>query len=285
MISQTLVQLLKRLSEQGSIPASDVSDSYRQTLNSLFMTDVLMEVRKGRGLSVVVNNQDAFSAYIAKHCPEGLSDIDTRVMSRSEGVAKLRNSKQGRLTSEAVILSAKHGRVLVRKGDQLKVGDLTELAQVASFLLEEGARNYWQFEGRVALVENYACFVHWHAMGIEADLAIWTVGRISDRMIRWFASSAMKGTDLLHCGDYDPVGLSEFLRLKDQLHDGRVTLYIPEGIETLFERYSNRNLLANANAAGLLKRLRVSDHPDVMRIVGLIDKNNGGLEQEILVTL
>jgi hypothetical protein len=284
MITKILARLLKRLRGQGAIPASALSDTHRQTLRSLFDADVLVEVRKGRGHSVEVHNWDAFTQFLSTHCPEGLDAINS-AMSRSEAVAALRNSKQGRLVSEAVILSARSGRVLVRSDDQLKVGDLTELAQVASFLLEERARNYWQFEGRIALVENYACFVHWHAMGIEADLAIWTAGRISDRMIRWFASWAMKGTDFLHCGDYDPVGLSEFLRLKDQLPDGRVTLHIPVGIETLFERYSNRNLLANANAAGLLKRLRVSDVPDVRRIVGLMDRNNGGLEQEILVTL
>jgi len=284
MISKTLARLLKRLSAQGSIPASVVSDSHRRTLSSLFATDVLTEVRKGRGCSVMVNNEDAFSTFLKKHCPEGLDAI-ALALSRSEAVAALRNSKQGRLVSEAVILSARSGQVFVRTDDQLKVGDLTELAQVASFLLEEEASNYWQFNGRIALVENHACFVHWHAMGIEADLAIWTGGLISDRMIRWFASSAMRGTDFLHCGDYDPVGLSEFLRLKDQLPDGRVALHIPEGIETLFARYSNRDLLANDNAAGLLRRLRVSDDPDVRMIVGLMDRNNGGLEQEILITL
>lgn len=284
MISKTLARLLKRLSAQGSIPASAVSDPHRQALRSLFDADVLAEVRKGRGHSVEVYNWDAFTQFLSSYCPEGLDVIDS-VMSRWEAVAAFRNSKQGRLASEPVVLSARPGRVLLRSDCQLKVGDLTGLAQVACFLLEEEARDYWRFEGCIALVEDYTCFVNWRAMGNEADLAIWTAGRISERMIRWFASSAMRGTDFLHCGDYDPVGLDEFLRLKSQLPDGRVALHIPEGIETLFERYSNRNLLANDNAAGLLRRLRGSDDPDVRRIVGLMDRNNGGLEQEILVML
>jgi hypothetical protein len=283
MISRQLAKRLKRLSEQGDMPASDLSGTHRQALHALFATEVLLDVRKGRGHCVTINKGEAFSTFIAKHCPEGLSDSDIGVLSRSEGIAKLRNSKQGRLSSEVVMVSAKPGQVLVRGCNQLEVGQLTEMAGVASFVLDEGETGYWQFSGQIASVENYASFVHWQRMGIEADIAIWTAGRTSDRMIRWFKSPAMQSCTFVHSGDYDPVGLDEFLRLKKSLTGDRVTLFVPKDIEMLFECYANRTLLHNKNAAALLKRLRESRDPEVCRIVSLMNKNNGGLEQEILL--
>jgi hypothetical protein len=281
MMSKTLARLLKRLNEQGKIPASALSNTHRQALTSLFDTDVLVEVRKGRGCSVEVHNPDAFEDFLTTHYPNGLDWIDSE-MSRSDATGALRNSKKGRLTSEVVLVSAQPECVLIRQDERLKVGQLTELAQVASFVLKEGPEDHWAFTGRVVLVENYACFIDWQQMPFKADMAIYTAGKISDRMIRWLASSAMKACTFLHWGDYDPVGLDEYLRLKRQL-SSRVSLYIPERIEELFARYSNRSLLAKDKTAGLLKRLRTSNDPDVKRILGLMDRNNGGLEQEILI--
>jgi hypothetical protein len=283
MITKQLAKRLKRLSEQGAIPASHLSGTHREVLSALFATEVLVDVREGRGYCVTINKREAFSSFIAKHCPEGLSDSDVGVMSRTEGIAKLRDSKQGRLSSEVVMMSAKPGYVLVRGCDQLEVGHLTEMAGVASLVLDEGESGYWQFSGQIVSVENYASFIHWRRMGIEADIAIWTGGRISDRVIRWFKSSAMQGCTFEHSGDYDPVGLDEFLRLKKSLTGDRVTLFVPKDIEMLFERYANRTLLHNKIAAALLKRLRESRDPEVRRIVSLMNKNNSGLEQEILL--
>jgi hypothetical protein len=283
MITRPLAKILKRLSEQGEMPASDLSDTHREALNALFQTEVLHDIRKGRGYSVTINKPEAFSAFVAKHCPDGLPCIDMSPLSRSEGVAKYRNSKQGRLTSEVVIVSAKPGHVLTRRSGQLAVGHLTEVAGVASFVLEEDASDDWQFSGRIATVENYASFVQWHRMGIQAEMAIWTAGRLSDRMIHWFKGLAVAGCTFVHSGDYDPVGMNEFLRLKDQLPDDQVTLHIPNNIDSLFDRYANQSLLANPNAAGLLKSLRTSKDPQVRKILQLMSQANGGLEQEILL--
>lgn len=282
MITKPLAKILKRLSEQGDMPASDLSGPHREALNALFAAEVLLDVRKGRGYSVTIKNPEAFSEYIAKHCPEGLSHVDMSTLSRSEGIAKYRNSKQGRLTSEVVIVSAKPGHVLTRRSDQLAVGHLTEVAGVASFVLEEDASDDWQFAGRIASVENYASFVQWHRLGIEAEMAIWTAGRLSDRMIHWFKGLALADCTFIHSGDYDPVGLDDYLRLKNQLPGDQVTLHIPNNIDSLFDRYANQTLLANANATGLLKRLRTSKDPQVRKIVQLMNQTNGGLEQEIL---
>lgn len=283
MSSKQLVNILTRLSDQGALPASQLSEPCRLALQPLFDTEVLTEQRKGRGCSIRVNHPEAFAAFITKQYPEGLSEIGTGRMSRSEGVAKLRDSKYGQLTSEVVMVWAKPGQRLVRNSEILPVGQLTELAQVASFVLGESEPAYWQFAGRIALVENLACFMNWQQMGVLADMGIYAAGRSSDRLIKWCASPALAQCSFVHCGDYDPVGLDEFLRLSRALSQGRVMLFVPDNIDRLFERYANPTLLANPQAAALLNRLRLSTHPDVSRIVSLMNRHNGGLEQEILL--
>jgi hypothetical protein len=87
---------------------------------------------------------------------------------------------------------------------------------------------------------------------------------------------------LIHLPDYDPVGLSEFGRLRARLGQ-RVALHLPADLETRFERFSNRALLKKANSQAMLAQLRRSEMPAIRQVVELIDRYNAGLEQEALL--
>jgi hypothetical protein len=87
---------------------------------------------------------------------------------------------------------------------------------------------------------------------------------------------------LLHLPDYDPVGLSEFQRLRSRLGQ-RVALYLPPDLENLFAQFSKRKLLANRSSQAILARIRKSDSPEIRRVVDLMDRHNAGLEQEALL--
>jgi hypothetical protein len=76
--------------------------------------------------------------------------------------------------------------------------------------------------------------------------------------------------------------MSEFLRLWGRLGE-RATLFLPPDLERRFERFAQPSLLANETARCLLEQLRSSLHPEVRRVVGLIDRCNAGLEQESLL--
>ena len=52
----------------------------------------------------------------------------------------------------------------------------------------------------------------------------------------------MKGAAFVHAGDYDPVGLQDYLRLSEVCL-GRVSLYLSGNLESLFARYANRKRL------------------------------------------
>lgn len=281
-MSKQHAQILMKLHKFGSIAASQLSDANKQYLRPLLETGVLIEERKGRGLAIVVNNYKALEAFIEKYFPHGLEPSHIDTVTRSQAVSYWRNSKHGDLTSEPVFINAKNGQVLNRDSKVLPVGQLTEIAGVASFLLGEDLTNYWQFNGTIALVENYEVFTNWQKINIPADIAIWAAGRMSQRMINWLSSDEMQICNIIHCGDYDPVGIDEFCRLFTQIGK-RASLYVPSNIGVLFSKYANPLLLKKQSSSKVLERLRSCKHPDVIEIVKLIDNCNGGLEQEILL--
>jgi hypothetical protein len=281
-VSKQHARILINLHNNGSVAVSELSDANLLYLRPLLETGVLLEKRKGRGLVIAVANVKALEAFIEKHFPHGLEPDQTDTLSRSQAVSYWRNSKHGDLESEPVFISAKKDCVLTRNTEILPVGQMTDMAGIASFLLGQISDNYWHYDGSIALIENYESFVRWQEMNVPADIAIWTAGRISRRMINWLNSQQMQKCKLFHCGDYDPVGLDEFCRLHEHIGH-KVQLYIPSNIEMLFCKYSNSALLQNNSSAKILERLRSHKHPDVIQIVKLVDTHNAGLEQEILL--
>jgi hypothetical protein len=57
----------------------------------------------------------------------------------------------------------------------------------------------------------------------------------------------------IHCGDYDPVGLDEFLRLKTAVKD-RAHLHVPPDLDRSVREHGRPGLLADSTA--VLGRLR-----------------------------
>jgi hypothetical protein len=84
---------------------------------------------------------------------------------------------------------------------------------------------------------------------------------------------------IIHFGDYDPVGVDEYLRLKEKHH--RVSFHIPDNIEDLFKKYGNEEILQKNQA--IYERLRESQDKQAKNIVDLMSRYNCGLEQEALL--
>jgi hypothetical protein len=159
----------------------------------------------------------------------------------------------------------------------LPVAHLTELAGVAALRLED---RQWRYSGVLAIVENLEVFWNVEKLETGAQLALYAQGRLSGRILNWLSSPAMAQAQIIHCGDYDPVGLDEYLRLKIACPE-RSKLYLPSNLEDLFSQYGKRDLLG-CNTA-VLARLRKTEDKEVRRVVKLMDRYGVGLEQEALL--
>lgn len=275
--------LLADLTADGAVPASRMSAKARGRLAPLFSADVLAEVRAGAGRRVEVRDADTLARFVARHYPSGLfgdpaaDDLDRRTLA----LARYRDTKAlGGLDFEIVEYRLAGTSPLMIGG--VVTGRPDTPAGLGAFVLYErgGADRDVQFSGVVATVENPTVFIRydWAAAGV--DMAIATYGRMSRRLIDWLASESMRDAKVIHYGDYDPVGLSEFCRLDSALA-GHATLFIPDEIERLFPLYSDRNLLSRS--ASLLPSLQQNQHVGVQRVLRLMAEYGGALEQEALL--
>jgi hypothetical protein len=74
------------------------------------------------------------------------------------------------------------------------------------------------------LIENPAVFHVLEKLGLELSLAIYSGGRCSNRFLAWLATNAKTGLKIVHLPDYDPLGLTEFLRLYERIGETEALL-------------------------------------------------------------
>jgi len=279
MALDSLAEKLSLLLEQGYLAESRLSARDRLRLQSLFDAGVLQAARSGAGRRIVLHDTTALESFIKRTYPSGLEGMNLKVSPRSKAVAEFRDSKKDREAQPvAVLLRGFHDSALHFGNIVLSVASWSDMAGVAALRLNEDTQ--WGFSGIVALVENLEVFWNFEKLKIEADIAIYAQGRLNSKIVTWLASPAMQDARIIHCGDYDPVGLDEFLRLKAACPN-RTELYVPPDLDTLLSRYGKKNLI-NDNAA-ILARLRKNNDPQVCFIVELMDRFGVGLEQEVLL--
>ncbi len=270
-------RLLQRLAAEGGAPRSQFSARSMQNLQSLFDSGALCLVRRGGGFVVEVRHAETLAAFYRQRYPSAGEVL--MGPPRARAVGTLRNAKRvGRTDQEPLLVRALEPATCSRDGVDYDLQDATVKTGAACLLLEDG--RFWTLTAQVALVENLECFLHCEQMGVSATVALYTAGRISDLALRWIGSAEMSQCSFIHCGDYDPVGLDEYLRLKSVLGN-RVRLHIPENLHHLIATYGRHDLLRDSEA--ILRRLRASPDADVRHVVTALDATGCGLEQEILL--
>jgi len=131
------------------------------------------------------------------------------------------------------------------------------------------------------IVENFEVFLHVDELLPALDAALYAAGRLSRRTIEWLTT--LDDAQILHMGDYDPVGLDEYLRLRQALGP-RVTLHIPtdlDDFEDRVRRYGRPDLLQTS--ADLLATVRRRADPAVNQVLEILDRHGKALEQEALL--
>ena len=270
-------RLLRRLMEEGGAPRSQFSARSLKDLQSLFDAGTLSKVRSGGGLVIEVKDQETLATFYRKRYPSDGKVIDGPPRARAVGI--LRNAKRvGRTNMEPVLVRALNPVVCTRNGVQCDLQAATNQTGAACLILESG--QFWSLTATFAVVENLECFVHFERMSVAADVALYASGRLSDLALQWLGSPQLSQCQFIHCGDYDPVGLDEFLRLKATVGE-RARLHVPANLRDLVATYGRPELLRDSKA--VLMRLRGVADPDVLRVVEALHETGCGLEQEVLL--
>jgi hypothetical protein len=283
MISvDTFSGILSVLSECGTIPASRIGRPSLDRLRPLLEGGVIEKKKRGAGGVYEVLNNTAFTVFCEKEYPSGLhgEKIEEGLNGKAFAVAAFRDAHRGTTSPHNPVLIRGFGdaQLVSRDGDSLPVANLTKVASVTA-INADGAACKWGIAGRVALVENIEFFFRAEELVDNLDFVLWNSGRVANKTIEWLAAKS-EGLELIHCGDYDPVGLSEYLKLKDACPHIQVSLFLPENLDALFV-YGKKKRLSDQSAC--VKGLRNSKDPAVRFVLSLCDKHNRGLDQEALL--
>lgn len=271
--------LLKKIEIGGSVPFTSVSKKNLERLEGLLETGVLEMVHVGSGKIIKVKSEAYFQKHIAKMYPQGLDAAVTGTKDRVSSTAVHRDSKKGsnKVGSEGVIFrvfSDKSNLVAIN-GKYLPAMAWCNLAGCSAVRIEEGDR--LSVSGSSATVENAEVFWRFEELGVEVDIIFWTAGKVSNRFLDCL--NIVNSSLLTHFGDYDPVGVDDYLRIKEAV--GSVLLYIPENIQFLFEKYGQKGLLEKNYK--IYERLRGVDDLQARKIVDLMSRYNCGVEHEALI--
>lgn len=270
-------RLLRRMMNDGSVPRSQISARSMKELQSLFDVGALTQTRSGGGLVIKVCNAQTLMMFFRLRYPSDGNPVEAPPRARAVGM--LRNAKRvGRTNMEPVLFRAIGPAICTRDGAQFDLQSATVRTGAACLILEPG--RFWTLTAHVAIVENLECFLHFEKMHVSADVALYASGRLSELVLAWIRSPEMAECRFVHCGDYDPVGIDEFLRLKAEVGD-RATLHIPDDLAGLVTKYGRQELLRDSTA--VFRRIRGVSDESVRKVVDILQTKGRGLEQEALL--
>ncbi len=271
---------LRKLREHGRLARSECGAAFCELVRPLVDAGVLAWERSAAGQRLAVRQTAPLRDFCRQQFP-GEVPAGRHASPRVAGVARFRDSKAlGATGAEIVTLRAWEDGGLTCQGRAVAVAQPSTDHGVFSFLLRPDTP--YALAGRVALVENPAVFLAFEELGTGIPLAVHLHGRLSERLLHWLGDLPHERLEVVHFGDYDPVGLDDYRRLAEVL-GGRAKLYRPDNLGDLFRRYANPRLLAGTHSQTLLARLRRSLDPAIQQVASLIDTHNAGLEQEALL--
>lgn len=281
-----LARALSLLKEDGKLSLSKVPKSVLVDFNQLVGANVLgLSYKKGRR-NYFIAQPNGLASYIEKRFPGGLlTNLDESISLRVKGILETRNSKSNQgLGFGFCLIKAAAGITLTRIKDNAEShihfdNTIPEVGSIACHL-ENGTT--WQLSSQaktVVTIENADTFVR-PLSELPGDVVVFADGKMSKYQID-FVGQLSANAKLLHFGDYDPVGLSEYLRLKDRVPSAE--LYIPDNIKNLFKTHATKTILLKKKNQELLASLRgYLGDPYITEVLTYIDENNACLEQESL---
>jgi hypothetical protein len=270
--------ILRRLLSDSSLPGSACSNVLLRLLKPLLAGGVLAWEKMGAGERLVIRNRTAFMEFLSRQFPRIESEVK-HLPPRVQGIARFRDSKRLRGTGDEILcVRSWSDDALLHHGHPVGAMDATAKHGVFSFMLGDGS---YSLTGRVATVENLTVFTHFERLKTGISLALYTNGRLSNRVLSWLVAQASKGLEVVHVGDYDPTGLDEYRRLRKACK--AVTLFLWPNLPHLFDTYGNRSLLRLVKSQQLMQRLRALDDPSLQTVVALMDATNSCLEHEGLL--
>lgn len=271
-MSKPLISTLKELMETGSIAFSKWPKREMEFLSHLELIGAISETPLPTGKRLEVRKIRLLESEIDSHLPGFNNELASN--SRHEAVMAQKDAHRATTTYPGIglrFLSDSGELSFNSKVVQRLVGTYSYLTILHSELEQ------WDINGRVVMLENIEPFLFSERVHPNHDIAIYYSGTIAEDLMIWLTKQDVEVT---FCPDYDPVGMDQFRRISEHLD---AELFIPDGLQKAFEKYSKRSTLEKSNNRAILSRLESSASlPDsISMVLDLIREFQGGLDQEV----
>ena len=286
----TNAKLLAQLLEAGSLPSSLVKSKVTISLfDKLIQIGLIQKQRKGAGSQFSLINKERREVFIGNEYPSGLEFIENNMFPRRvQGIKNCKNSKSlKKLDFDLITLRGKS--IIEYKEKNIDLSLSSDDVTYLSLKLEIGSLiNIHQESCTIVTVENPTAFTELGKMvSCSWDIAVYTGGKMSEILINQLKYWGEKGHKIIHFGDYDFVGMEEFIRILHVCSDAR--FYLPESLGDEFvKNYGNIELLEKQVtqhkkfSISMSSLANTKGRGDLRKLHQLIQNNAKGLEQESL---
>ena len=286
-------KLLSNLLNAGSISVSSASSKVaKQLFHQLVQIGLVQKRRKGAGNQFQLLDSDGLKAYIDSCYPSGLLLVKTTdAPRRVQGIISGKNSKKlNKLDFD--IITLRGNQTIVYGDKKYHLEAVTDNNIYVSVKVARGSHiRLLQVSKTIITVENPTAFCALDSMlDISWDVAIYTKGKMSNILLKQLQAWSLQGQNIIHFGDYDYVGLLEFLRVLKCSPNAR--FYLPNSLtSSFFKRFGNSQLLEKQTTQHKELKQIVSKLPDssgkndFRKAYDLIQNSAVGLEQESLYIL
>ena len=236
----------------------------------------------GRGVVLRIASDQAFERFVTARLPQGLNIDMTAVSDHAAAVVMLADAKAiRRAVGQGILVRTARPNITIESADSQASIPVSEMSSADRAIgIRLSADRTWTFSGTVAIVEGAYAFWRYEWVLPHADLAVLGSGNMSATLLNWLASPAMARCRIIHWGDYDPVGVCQYLRLAE-VCPGRVESYAPPEVDELLPK--GKRVLVTRQGTYLDRLRRHASDPYVRRMIDLFDRNRRGLEQEALL--
>lgn len=263
-MQKTEYEFYNKLKINSFVHSKSVPKSIKnsQEFQSLVRSKVLGDEKSGRGRNYTINKPEHYADFIARTFPAG----DIEVKNEIDNQRKYRNTKATTVEKERAVFLRGSCSILLNN-EEVNLSFYT-----TKFGLFSGILNSLHVK-KLCFVENFTSFLQAEKLLGNEYVYIHFYGRFPKNTIL----KKIVCDEYLHFGDYDFVGLQEYLRAKSAFKNA--TIYIPDNLDELFKKYATKRKAKDT----MYKNVKNTTEADVIHIREMILTSGDFLEQQILM--
>lgn len=244
----------------NKIPKTIFSSSEFQML---LEAKIMSKIPSGRGYYYKVLKLDKFDSFYKNKYPRDAIEIVTEI----DNQLKYRDTKATALKKDRIIFMRGTQKVILNDKEVDLKGATQDFKLLSTVFQTLQAK-------KICFVENLQPFLEVEKILGDEYTYIHFYGRLPRKEVLL----NIECDEYLHFGDYDFLGLNEFLKAKEVFDNCK--MYIPDNYDLLYKKFSRKREEKDT----IYEKVKTSTISDVVRIREQLNKHNRFLEQQVVMS-